>query len=175
MTQFSQEHIQKYLDQELSADQRKAFEKALQNDTSLKSDYEQLQIAHKALERNKLEKAPDQFSARVLAAISGSSRKYYYSHGLGGNTGFLLISGIITALIALLSVINSGYLDLQGLTQFLPNVDASIENNFLRGLVKQQTLTKAMMVILGILAITILDRFILNPMFRKRVRQLDLN
>ena len=169
MTQYSHEHILKYLDQEMNSEQQDNFKKELQNDPELRSDFEQLKLAHETLQQDRIDKAPIEFSAKVMASVSGSGRKYYYTNGLGSNSGFLFVSGILTALIALLSVFNSGYIDVQGLARSLSSTDVSIENDFLQGLVSQQTLTRAMMVIFGILAITILDRFVLNPMFRKRV------
>ena len=169
MTQFSHEHILQYLDQEMSSEQQKKFKKELQDDPEFRSDFEQLKLAHDALQQDRIDKAPIEFSSKVMASISGSGRKYYYTNGLSSNSGFLFFSGILTALIALLSVINSGYLDVQGLVRSLSSTEVSIETDFLQGLVSQQTLTRAMMVIFGILAITILDRLVLNPMFRKRV------
>lgn len=169
MTPYSHERILQYLDQEMSSEQQVIFRKELQGDPELRSDFEQLKLAHDILQEDRIDKVPMEFSTKVMKSISTSGRKYYYTNGLGSSSGFLFISGILTAIIALLSVINSGYLDLQGLARSVSSADLSIENNFLQELVNQQTLNRAMMVIFGILAITILDRFVLNPMFRKRV------
>ncbi|GJM28458.1 MAG: hypothetical protein DHS20C17_10930 [Cyclobacteriaceae bacterium] len=177
MSHFTEEHIFKYLDQELSAEQVKAFEEQLKTDPQLKATVEQLKYANQTFHSNRLEKAPDHLSDKILMEISDSSRKgYYRPNGLSSSSGFLLITGCLTALVTLLSVVNGGYIDLQS---FMPTAvfETSLTNSnqFLSNLISDKALINSMMVIYGGLALVLLDRFVLNPLFRKRAKHLGYN
>jgi hypothetical protein len=111
-----------------------------------------------------------------MAEISDFSKKNYYRpNGLSSSSGFLMVSGIVTALVAFLSLINGGYIDIQDLIPAMFENDLSTTNSFFRKLFNVRTITNAMLVIYGGLALVILDRLVLNPFFRKRTKHLEYN
>lgn len=176
MSLYNEEQILKYLDRELTPEQVKAFEQELKKDPELKATVEQLISTNEIFNANRLEKAPDQLSADVMAEISGFSKKNYYRpNGLSSSSGFLMASGIVTALVAFLSLINGGYIDMQELIPATFANDLFSTSSFFSKLLNARTITNAMLVIYGGFALVILDRLVLNPFFRKRTRQLGYN
>ena len=175
MSQYTEEHIFKYLDQSLSTQEMTDFEQELKRNPELLARVDQFRVAHEYLSNHTLESAPPQFSNQVMKEIRKTSKDpYFRPTGLFSNSGFLLVSGILTALIAMVSIIQGGYLDM---STFVP-ADAEltfIEQWSLDGLITKRTLTNTMMVIYGVLALVLLDRFVLNPIFKKKPKQLGFN
>jgi len=176
MSSFTEEHIFNYLDQVLIPSEVAAFEQELQNDPELKSRVEKLQISHRYFLENRVEAAPEQLSDQVMVAVTELSKKEYYRpSGLFNNTSFLLIAGILTAIVAFFSLINAGYIDLKILVPSLAETNIINEWTFLKGMISNRILINAMVVISSVLALALVDRLILNPMFRKRVKDFGFN
>ncbi len=176
MTQFTEEHILNYLDQALTAQEIAELEQEMQNDPELKTTVEQLRTSHVYFLENQVEAGSEQLADHVMAEVTELSRKEYYRPtGLFNNTSFLLTAGILTAVVAFLSVINAGYFDLQILVPNLTETSILKEWTFLKAMISKRILTNSMLVIYGVLALALVDRLILNPMFRKRARNLGFN
>jgi hypothetical protein len=136
---------------------------------------EQLRTPHEYLSDNTFESAPTQLSDRVMTEVKKISKEpYYRPTGLFSNSGFLLVSGILTALVAFLSIIQGGYLDLNS---FVP-IDSGttlLKQWSLDGLITKKTITNTMIVIYGVLALALFDRFVLNPFFKRKPKQMGFN
>lgn len=175
MSRFTEEHIFDYLDQTLTPEQKREFEQEMNRDPEFKATVEQFRVAHLCFLNNNLETSSSQLPDRVLSEISTLSKNEYYGpSGLFSNTGFLLISGILTALVALLSMIQGGHIDLQSLAPGLAEMNI-FKNWTLDALIAKRLINNSMMVIYGVLALVLLDRFVLNPFFRRKPKQLGLN
>ncbi len=173
MSNYGEQEIFHYLDQEMTPEQTKAFELALKNDPELKSALEAAQKSHQYFNQNNLEKAPEVLTDQVIQKITASSNKKYYRHyGLFSSTTFLLISGVLTALVAFLSLISSDYIDWSAVSPGIPEGSMSYTDNLFRGFVSRKVINSSMLVIYGILALVLLDRFVLNPLFRGKMKQL---
>ena len=176
MKRYTEEHIYKYLDQELSAKHKAEFEQALKNNPELKELVAEAKKAHQVFSVNHLEKAPEKLSSKVMHRIKTSSKaNYYRPSGLFSSTSFLLISGILTALIALLSMINAGYIDPQSVAPTLVEGEVLTNNKFWQTVISKKIVTNSMLVIYGVLALVLLDRFILHPFFRGKAKQLGFH
>ena len=176
MSRFTEEHIFNYLDQVLTAQEIAEFEQEMQNDPELKTTVEQLRTSHVYFLENQVEAGPEQLADHVMAEVTELSRKEYYRpSGLFNNTSFLLICGVLTAMVAFLSLTNAGYFDLQSLIPNLNETSIFKERNFFDGMISKRILTNSMLVIYGVLALALVDRLILNPMFRRRAKQLGFN
>lgn len=176
MKRYTEDYIYKYLDQELSAEQQTEFEQVLKNDQELQELVAEARSAHELLSQNALEKAPEELSNQVMARIKTSTgSSYYRPSGMFSNTGFLLTSGILTALVAVLSMINTGYLDLQRITPWLVEGNVFTDSVLWQSLFSKKIITNAMLVIYGLLALILLDRFVFHPFFHSKVKQLGLH
>jgi anti-sigma-K factor RskA len=174
MKRYTEEDIYRYLDEELSTQQRAEFEQALAKTSELRQMLAQARNAHQAFSQNSLEKAPPALSTQVMNRIKASSKgSYYRPAGLFSNTGFLLISGVLTALVAVLSIINGGYLELQSLAPSMVQVDALTDSRLWQILSSKKIVTNAMLVLYGILGLILLDRFVFHPYFHSRIKQLE--
>jgi len=175
MSRYTEEHIFNYLDQAMSPEAAAAFEQEMSKDPELKAAVDNLRNAHDYLQANQLEPAPAQLPDRVMAEVRKvSSEPYYRPSGLFSNTSFLLVSGILTALVAFLSIMQSGDLSLQTVAPNLNEI-SYFQNISFDGIISKKAITNSFMVICGVLGLALLDRFLLNPYFRKKPRQLGLN
>jgi len=177
MNGFTEEHIFNYIDQLLSPEETAEFELELKNNEDLKKTVDQLRTAHLCFLENKIESGSEELSNLIMAKVTASSNKTYYRpSGLFHHTGFLLVAGILTALVAFLSLLNAGYFDIQSLgygtgigeTDFLKNMD------LLKGVDAKRLISNSMLVIYGLLALGLVDRLILNPIFRRRYKHIGL-
>ena len=175
MSRFTEEDIFKYLDRTLSKEDAALFETQLENNPELKLAVEEFRRVHNYISTNALESAPEDLTDKVMMEVTKTSKKTYYSpSGLFSNTSFLLVSGILTAMIALTSILQTGAFDMQSM---LPDVSeiSYLKDWSLEGLVTKRALTNSFMVICGVLALALLDRFVLNPLFRKESKKLEFN
>ncbi len=170
MSRFTEEYIFNYLDQALTPEENAELELEMQNDPELKITVEQFRTAHIYFLENQIEATPEKLSDQIMAEVSTLSSQYYRPSGLFNNTNFLLIAGILTAVIAFLSMVNAGYFDLQTLAPSLTETDMITKWTFLDGMISKRIITNSMLVIYGVLALGLLDRFILNPLFRRKVK-----
>jgi hypothetical protein len=170
MSRFTEQYIFNYLDQALTSEENAELELEMQNDPELKITVEQFRTAHIYFLENQIEATPEKLSDQIMAEVSTLSSQYYRPSGLFNNTNFLLIAGILTAVIAFLSLVNAGYFDLQTLAPSLTETDMITKWTFLDGMISKRIITNSMLVIYGVLALGLLDRFILNPLFRRKVK-----
>jgi hypothetical protein len=170
MNSFTEEDIFNYLDQSMSPEKRKQFEKRLVSDPELKAALSEAITAHQFFRSNPLEKAPEHLATQIMNRVSKAAKtKYYRPSGLFSNTSFLLVSGVVTAVVAFLSLINSGYFDVQSMAPGLFTNEThliSFPENLSR------IISNSLVVIYGVLALVVLDKFVFNPLFRKRVKRL---
>ena len=173
MSSFNQEDIFSYLDQSMTPEKLQQFKKQLNSDPELKAAVDEARTAHEYFKNNALEKAPAPLADQVMTRISETAKtKYYRPSGLFSSTGFLLVSGIITALVAFLSLISSGYLDLSSVMPGLFENSTALSNLSENFFITKRTITNSLVVIYGVLALVVLDKFVFNPFFKKRVKRL---
>ena len=176
MSRFTEEHIFNYLDQVLTAQEIAELEQEMQNDPELKTTVEQLRTSHVYFLENQVEAGPEQLADHVMAEVTELSRKEYYRpSGLFNNTSFLLIIGVLTAIVSFLSLVSTGHFDLSSLVSRLNEMGIFSEGTFMDGMISNRAITNSMLVIYGVLALVLLDRLLLNPLFRRRARQLGFN
>ena len=176
MKRFKEEDIYNYLDQTMTPELRKQFEQELNNNPELESAVEEAREAHGYFHKNSLEKAPEGLSDQVMVEVNKIAHtKYYRPSGLFSSTGFLLVCGVLTALVAFLSLLNTGYVDWQSMAPGMIESGSSA-HGFLDGFsVNKKIITNSLVVIYGVLALVVLDKVVLNPLFKRRVKQLDYN
>jgi len=176
MSQFTEEHIFNYLDDLLTSEQNAALERAMQTDFDLKETVDRLRTAHLCFQDNKLESGPDHLTNQIMEEVTAISKKEYYSpSGLFSSTSFLLISGILTAVVAFLSLLSAGYFNFQDVIPGITELSFIKDWDLLNGGVSKRLITNTGLVIFGILALALVDRLILNPIFRRRYKSIGLN
>ncbi len=175
MKRYNEEFVYKYLDQSLSTKELKEFKEALENSPELREMVTDARNAHQAFSENSMEQAPEKFSDQVMNRVkTSSSMNYYRPSGLFSNSGFLLVSGVLTALVALLSVINGGYIDVQSISTSAIEMEMVTDNALWHTLTRENVIANAMLVLYGILGLVVLDRFVFHPFFLGRVKQVGL-
>jgi|GEM_PF-3311604 len=173
MNRFTEEDIFNYLDRSMTPEQSKQFEKRLNSDPELKSAVSEARIAHQYFKNNSLEKAPVHLANQVMTSISKATKtKYYRPSGLFSSTGFLLVSGVFTALVAFMSLINAGYVDLQRMAPGLVENQTLLDSFFDDFFISESIITNSLVVIYGVLALVVLDKLLFNPFFKKRAKRL---
>lgn len=176
MSRFTEEHIFNYLDQKLTPQEIAELEQEMQNDPEFKTRVEQLRTSHLYFLESQIEAGPEKLSDQIMAEVATLSKnKYYRPSGLFNSTSFLLISGVLTAIVAFLSLVNAGYVDFLSFTFGLNEIGIFRELNFSDGIISKRVINNSMLVIYGVLAMALLDRLILNPMFRRKAKQLGFN
>ena len=176
MSQFTEEHIFNYLDDLLTSKQNTELELAMQADTDLKETVDRLRTAHLCLQDNNLESGPDHLSNQIMSEVIAISKKEYYSpSGLFSSTNFVLISGVLTAVEAFLSLVSAGYFNFQDIVPGLTELSFIKDWDLLNGGVSKKLITNTALVIFGILALALVDRLVLNPIFRRRYKSIGLN
>lgn len=170
MSQFSEEEIFNYLDGSSSEEQKRAFQQALSDDAAFKAYFEQFKAIEESLISMPLEKTPDGMSDRVMEQVKSLPQTaYYHNTSIFSGTRFLIISGVLTALVAIISLFNSGYLSVESLETTAQGYQLLEEWTVVKGFFSQKMLTNAMLVIFGVLSLGILDRVILHPLFKKKM------
>ena len=175
MSRFKEEDIFLYLDQKLTVEESAKFEQEMEQDPEFRATVEEFRKAHNYISSHSLETAPDTLTDKVMTEVGKTSKQNYYRpSGLFSNSSFLLVSGILTAMVALISILQAGDLDLQGI---LPSINevSYLQSLSLEGFITKKALTNSFMVICGVLALALLDRFVLNPLFRKGTKHLEFN
>ena len=159
----------------LSIAESSDFETEMKQDPELRAAVKEFRRAHDYISNHVLESAPDYLTDNIMIEVGKTSNKNYYRpSGLFSNSSFLLVSGVLTAAVALISILQAGNMDLQSM---LPSINeiGYLKNWSLEGFITKKALTNSFMVICGVLALALLDRFVLNPLFRKGTKHLEFN
>jgi len=176
MSQFTEEHIFNYLDDLLTSEQNTELELAMQTDTDLKETVDRLRTAHLCFQDNKLESGPDHLANQIMEEVTSISKKEYYNpSGLFSSTTFLLVSGVLTAMVAFLSLVSAGYFNFQEIVPGLTELSFIKDWDLFKAGVSKRLITNTALVIFGILALALVDRLVLNPIFRRRYKSIGLN
>ncbi len=170
MSRFNEEMIFKYLDDACSASEKQRIQKALSEDKVFRLRFQQLEAIHESLSAMPLERSPESLTNEVMDKVEALPHsRYYQSASVFSGSRFLIISGILTALVAVISLFNSGYLSLESLETAAEGYQLVEEWSLVKGYFNQRMLTNIMLVIFGVLSLVLLDRVVLNPFFKKKV------
>ncbi|MGI9544467.1 MAG: anti-sigma factor family protein [Cyclobacteriaceae bacterium] len=175
MKTFGEEDIFKYLDNELTPEQRLDFEGQLEASEAFKKQFEEASIVHESLSRLNTEAASPSFTDQVMQKVSGQTRSSsYLSSGLGG-LNFIILSGVLTGLVAIASLFISGYLDYQVIQEGLQQSQWSkgIDLGFLAKLLDKKSLTIMIVVIYTILSFILLDRAVITPWLMRKSKKVN--
>ncbi len=174
MSKFQEKDIFSYLDGTMDAVRKIEFEEALTRDDSLKFRLEQLSMVHESLLTFPKEPAPSTLVDGVMKTVETLPGGAYSGSSIFSGTNFLVISGILTAIVAAISLFSSGYLSYEQIETTAQGYEVADELNLVKDLFSPKVMRNAMLVIYGVLSLALLDRAILNPLFRKRQRQLTV-
>jgi len=162
-----EEELLRYLDGELDAEQRKSLEAEIAQSQALKNKRDELNVIHAYLMRKTALEAPSRnFTQKVMEGLETQPARSFISP----RKGLLLFIGIIIASGVALVLLSSGVFD-QTTTSLV--VDAPIKNKWMEDLSLSIPFNIKMLVngILFLnlgLALVLLDRTILRPLFQKR-------
>lgn len=175
MSRFKEEIIFEYLDDTCSSAVKQQIEEELATNDMFRARFEQLQSAHQGMLSLSLERPPAQLTDKVMQKLQALPQPGYSGYsGIFSGTGFLLVTGILTALVAFISMFNSGLFSVQSLDSAAQGYKLMEEWSYLKGILSERTLTNLMLVIYGALSIALLDGIVLNAIFRKKNKQLTL-
>ena len=174
MSEFTDQNIFDYLDGTCSKSERMLFEAELPQNPVLQQRYEELKALNSSLEAMSLESSPEHLTDQVMEEVRALPSEYAGSSSLFSGTRFFIVSGILTAIVALISMFNAGYLEMGTLETTAENYRLVEELSFLKGLLTKKMLTNAVLLIYGVLGLALLDRAVLNPLFRRKIKRLSL-
>lgn len=172
---FDEEDIFRYLDNELTPEQRLGFEEQLETSEDFKRHFDEALMVHKSLTRLNLDAASSNFTAQVMQKVTGQARSSsYLSSGLGG-LNFIIFSGVLTALVAIASLFLSGYLDYQVIQESLQQSQWSkgIDLGFLAKLLDKKSLTVMIVGVYTILSFILLDRAVITPWLMRKSKKVN--
>ena len=172
MSKFQEKDIFRYLDGELDVAAQAEFEKALQSDEQLKLRFDQLAMVHESLVTFHQEPAPTSLVDQVMEQVDALPQSSYSGSSIFSGTNFLIISGVLTAIVAAISLFSSGYLSFEEIETTAQGYEVADDLNLIKDLFSPKVMRNAMLVIYGVLSLALLDRAILNPLFRKRQKHL---
>lgn len=169
ITQRDRDELANYIDDNLSHEERTAFEQRLLNDAALREQYTSLTEAHQLLSNPLLLSPSRNFTAAVMQHLDnypGSAPSYSIRNGI-----FLLVGVSLVGLLALYLAqagIFDGPVTLSGL------IDSSLAERVFNGSWKPvsfdgKVLVNAIVLLNICVAWMVLDRTILKPLFRRRV------
>jgi len=176
MKTFSEEDIFKYLDEELPQEYRREIEAQLKVSNEFRKQFEEAAAIHNSLTRFNIEEASPNFSNRVMQKVSGQSPSgSYFFRGLSG-LNFVLVSGVLTGLVAFASLFISGYVDYQSIQESLQQNEWSkgIDLGFIAGLLNKKALTTMIVVVYAILSFVLLDRAVITPWLLRKSKKVTL-
>ena len=175
MSSFTDQDIFNYLDGTCTKTESLGFEAELEQNNALQQRYQELKALNRSLSELAVEPSPEPMVDKVMEEVRALPKKDYAgSSTLFSGTHFFIISGILTAIVALISIFNAGYLEVETLETTAENYRFLEEWTFLKGLLTKKMLTNAVLLIYGVLGLALLDRAILNPLFRRKVKRLSL-
>ncbi len=174
MSRFQEKDIFNYLDGSLSATRKAEFEEALKQDDQLQARFDQLAMVHESMENFSHDLAPNTLVEGVMEQVEALPQGAYTGSSIFSGTNFLIISGVLTAIVAAISLFSSGYLSFEQIETTAQGYQVADDLTAVKHLFSPKVMRNAMLVIYGVLSLALLDRAILNPLFRKRQRHLSL-
>ena len=174
MSRFQEKDIFSYLDGTLSPDRQREFEQALQSDDQLQARFDQLAMVHESMENFSYDPAPHNLVDEVMQKVEALPQSSYSGSSIFSGTNFLIISGVLTAIVAAISLFSSGYLSFEQIETTAQGYQIADDLTTIQHLFSPKFMRNAMLVIYGVLSLALLDRAVLNPLFRKRQRHLSL-
>ncbi|MDH3708667.1 MAG: hypothetical protein OER04_02200 [Cyclobacteriaceae bacterium] len=175
MSRFTDQDLFDYLDGSCSKSQKRQIEQELREDKALRKRYDEFLALDQSMAQLSLERSPEDLSDKIMDQIRTLPQlDYMGSSSIFSGTKFFIVSGIVTAMVALISLFSSGYLSLEPLETTMGKYQLMEEWNFLKGVLTKRMLTNAMLLIYGVLGLALLDRAVLNPLFRKKAKRLSV-
>jgi hypothetical protein len=167
LPQHIEDTLLDYLDGNLTATQREAFEQSLKTNAQLRSRLEEIRMTDQVLRTLPLEHPSKNFTAAVMTRLD----QYPARSGLSIRNGILLLTGIVVVMTLAVMLVSAGVFD----------ETASLDLNTigLKRYIKQPLPTIPLdgkmivniIILLNIaLAFIVLDRAILKPFFQKRIQ-----
>jgi hypothetical protein len=167
MTQLSperEEQLLRYLDGDLATDEKAELEKQLELSVEMKTRLKELQtVTHYLQRKGQLETPPRNFTQRVMESLDKLPvRAAHYRNGLLLLCGILIASGIALWLLSY-GVFDGSVttLEVDVKNKWIPNPTFSIPFN-------AKILVNGIIFLNLALALVLLDRTVLKPLFQKR-------
>ncbi len=175
MSLQNEKEIFDYLDGNCSPETRREIKEKLASNPEFNAQFLALESVHKSMSELPLDKSPPDLPAKVMTSIKTlPSPSYHFGDDLFTGKGFFLVTGILTAMIALLSLLSSGYVSLEQLETTAESYKIIGDLTFLKTFFSKKMLTTSMLAVYGILSLALLDRMVLKPLFRKKIKQVSL-
>jgi hypothetical protein len=162
-----EEELLRYLDGELDADQRTNLENEIQQSDALQTRLDELRVVHSYLKNQASFQHPSKtFTQKVMSQLDAQPATSLFTPG----KGLLLLVGIIIASGISLMLLSNGVFDQ---TSTLIVDTAPIKNKWIQDIsfsipFNGKILVNAILFINLGLALILLDRTILRPLFQKR-------
>jgi hypothetical protein len=162
-----EEELLRYLDGELDADQRANLENEIQQSDALQTRLDELRVVHSYLKNQASFQHPSKtFTQKVMSQLDAQPATSLFTPG----KGLLLLVGIIIASGISLMLLSNGVFDQ---TSTLIVDTAPIKNKWIQDIsfsipFNGKILVNAILFINLGLALILLDRTILRPLFQKR-------
>lgn len=163
------EQLFRYLDGEMSGEEKRAFEQQLANDPALRKRADEQRLLEGNLKSIKLEEPSSSFAQQVMTRISQAPQGQAFSI----RNSILLLAGVIV--VSLIAT----YLVRVGLFDATAALDAPKELGVLSKYIKEplpsipvngKLIVNGIILINLALAFVILDRAVLRPYFERRMR-----
>ncbi len=160
------ESLLNYLDGTLSKQEVSDLKDRLQTDEKLKARFETLKMLDTHLAHTKLEMPAKNFTQLVMEGL----HKVPVRTGLSARNGIFLILGVMTIITILILLVSSGTFDTIGVIK--PN-EIGMKNNYFNFEIPSisingKILINAIIFLNLAIALIVLDRTILRPLFEKR-------
>lgn len=162
------EALLNYLDGTLTKKEVAELEEQLNADEALRSRLATLKTVDITLSHPKLEKPSKNFTQMVMEGLYQAPART----GLSTRNGILLIAGVMTIVTLLVLLVSSGSFESAGIIQ--PN-ELGIKNNYFNFEIPSISINGKLLInsiiFLNLaIALIVLDRTILRPLFEKRMR-----
>lgn len=162
--------IFRFLDGEMSEQERIAFSQRIENDESLRRTVELIRGGESVVRDNWLRDPSPSFTQQVMQSLHGLPGKQAFSLN-----GILLVAGIFVVGVICALFLSRGWMDgasatieigntVPRLTQIVPQNTISIGLN-------GKVMVSGIIFINAVLALILLDRTVLKPYFQERIRK----
>jgi anti-sigma factor RsiW len=168
LPQHIEDTLLDYLDGNLTAAQREAFEQSLKTNPEWNSRLKEIRLADQAFRNLPLEHPSKNFTQSVMAKLD----QYPARSGLSIRNGILLLTGIIVVMAMALMLVSAGVFD-ETATFDLNNIGLAqryIKQTLPSIPVDGKLVVKVIILLNMALAFVVLDRAILKPFFQKRMQ-----
>jgi hypothetical protein len=171
LPQHLEDTLLDYLDGNLTSAQRGKFEQLLKANGDLQVRLEELRMADRVLRHLSVEQPSKNFTSLVMSRLDQYPARTGFSNRI--RNGILLLTGIIIVMAIAVMLVYSGVFDEN--TTFDPNRIAWIHRYIKQTLpsisIDGKLIINVIILLNMTLAFIVLDRAILRPLFRQRMRE----